>query len=91
MGSLEHPTTATMPGLERTIYLGSFVHSKTLQELDICTSGAIGVDENGKIAFIEREVGELKKLQSDKGWENAKVIKIHTVGFFFPGFIGRCF
>ncbi len=42
--------------LEKTIYIGPFVHSESLTELDICPNGMIGVDEAGKIAFIRRDV-----------------------------------
>jgi len=72
--------------LEKTIYLGPFVHSKTLNELDICTTGAIGVDESGKISFIDRDV-PLTDYTAPPPWSTAKIIRITDTGFFFPGFI----
>jgi guanine deaminase len=88
--------------ISKTIYLGSFVHSKTLTELDVCEKGAIGVDENGVIRFVERDgdgEGELEvekvlekvkeKVKEEYGdWREAKVVRIRGNGFFFPGFIG---
>ncbi|KAF2398371.1 guanine deaminase [Trichodelitschia bisporula] len=73
--------------LERTIYVGSFVHCKTLQELDICDEGAIGVDETGTIAFVERGVKDVAKVQERHGWGVCKVVRIGSTSFFFPGFI----
>jgi hypothetical protein len=75
---------------KRSIYLGAFVHCTSLQHLDICEAAAIGVDSDGKIAFIERDVGDISTYALPEGWENAKTIKIHDQGFFFPGFIGEC-
>ena len=73
--------------LEKSIYLGPFVHSKTLKDLDICTTGAIGVDEHGKIAFIDRNASLSNYSPSDSAWSTAKIVSIPDAGFFFPGFI----
>lgn len=74
---------------EKTIYVGPFVHSKSLDELDICTTGAIGVAEDGRIAFVERHVEDSASYVCEQaGWEQAKVVRIEDHGFFFPGFIG---
>jgi guanine deaminase len=78
--------SAMAPTLEKTIYKGPFVHSKSLQELDICQKGAIGVDEKGLIAFVERD--DVEGVSKKEGWENAKVVEVKDHGFFFPGFIG---
>jgi guanine deaminase len=73
----------------KTIYRGAFVHCASLNDLDICENGSIGVDESGKIAFILRDVGEGPQHLPDCGWEQAEVIRVKDEGFFFPGFIGR--
>ena len=68
--------------IPKTIYLGPFVHSKSLTELEICPHGAIGVNEAGIISFVE------KNFQSiGPEWQSAKTVKISGNGFFFPGFI----
>jgi guanine deaminase len=72
--------------LEKTLYAGSFIHSASLADLDYCPSALIGVDETGKIAFVERDV-DVKQLPIPSGWESAKVIRLRGEGFFFPGFI----
>lgn len=67
------------------------MHCKSLDELDICEHGAIGVDEKGVIAFIERDVEgqDADPAAKKHGWVNPKVIRIYDTGFFFPGFIGE--
>ncbi|KAI9700656.1 MAG: hypothetical protein M1836_002025 [Candelina mexicana] len=70
--------------LERTIFVGTFVHSKSLQELEICEEGAIGIDEEGKIAFVNRNATD---SESRPGWEAAKIVQAQNGAFFFPGFI----
>lgn len=76
--------------LEKTIYIGPFIHSESLNELDICPNGIIGVDEDGKIAYISRDM-KGRPLPALQGWENAKTIYTERYGFFFPGFIGSLF
>lgn len=76
--------------LERTIYIGPFIHSESLTELDICVNGMIGVNEDGKIAFIRRD-SKGRQLPIEEGWEQAKVVRTQDYGFFFPGFIGMLY
>lgn len=73
-------------GLEKTLYIGPFIHSESLDTLDICPNGMIGVNELGKIAFILRDI-KGRRFPSGEGWESAKVVRIQDHGFFFPGFI----
>ncbi|CAD0037781.1 unnamed protein product [Aureobasidium pullulans] len=75
---------------EKTIYLGAFAHCTSQQEVEICEAGAIGVDSDGKIAFIERDIGDIPAYElreRQQGWEKAKIVEIKDQGFFFPGFI----
>lgn len=74
----------------RNIYLGPFVHSINLKELEICPDGAIGVDESGTIAFVERGDGQgvIESIQAREGWEDAVIHRIPGKGFYFPGFVG---
>lgn len=68
----------------KTIYIGPIIQSKSLNELDICLEGAIGVNEHGKIAFVSRD----QTLPLDEEWKDAKCIRLSNNEFFFPGFIG---
>lgn len=84
----KHETMAT----KQTIFLGSFVHSKSLTELEIVENGAIGVDEKGVIRFVEKSVASLDEVKSKAGagWENAETVTVKKGGWLFPGFIGEC-
>ncbi|KAF2852425.1 guanine deaminase [Plenodomus tracheiphilus IPT5] len=80
---------ASVP-ISKTIYTGTFVHSASLSRLEICEKSAIGVDENGIIAFIEKnsDGSSIGKIRSRReGWSDAQVIDIEGTGFYFPGFI----
>lgn len=72
--------------IQRTIYTGPFVHSVSLTELEICEKGAIGVDENGIIAFVEKEL-DLGAVQEKHSWQDATSVQLKGNAFFFPGFI----
>ena len=76
--------------LEKTIYIGPFVQCDTLTELDVCPNGMIGVDENGRVAFILRSM-KGRHMPYGEGWEEAKIVRVQDYGFFFPGFIGNLF
>ncbi|KAM0714400.1 hypothetical protein Q7P37_010187 [Cladosporium fusiforme] len=68
----------------KTVYVGPVIQSKSLNELDICLEGSIGVDENGKIAFVSRDQ---TPSPSDEEWRDARYIRLGKNEFFFPGFI----
>ncbi|KAK1066813.1 hypothetical protein LTR74_006863 [Friedmanniomyces endolithicus] len=72
--------------LHKTLYIGPFIHCKTLNDLDICPNGLIGVDEDGKISHVSRDAKE-GLLPAQGGWEHAKIVRTEQHGFFFPGFI----
>ena len=72
--------------ISRTIYTGPFVHSVSLTELEICENGTIGVDENGIIAFVERDL-DLEAVQEKHSWKDATPVHLRGNAFFFPGFI----
>lgn len=76
---------------KKAIYCGAFVHSATPEKLDICNSAAIGVNEEGIIAFVDRDVKDFDAYKSKEGWTDAKILKLEHWGFFFPGFIGTFF
>ncbi|KAF2191241.1 guanine deaminase [Zopfia rhizophila CBS 207.26] len=73
--------------ISKTIYLGPFVHSFSLTNLEICGKGVIGVDEKGVIRFVERD-SSLEDVHSKHDeWKEAEIVKTQDNGFFFPGFI----
>lgn len=83
----------------KLLLLGTFVHSKTQQHLEFLHNAAVAVDEQGKIAAIERDAADLSneataRLLRQLGWNEAEVdVTTAAEGqFFFPGFVGelRC-
>jgi hypothetical protein len=80
----------------RWLFLGSFIHSKNLEELEFLHDTAICVDEKGVIVAIEPGCEQTKAEESllpKLGWTKGEVtIKVAKPGqFFFPGFIGSSF
>jgi guanine deaminase len=79
---------------KRTLFLGSFVHCKTLDALETWHDAAVFVDERGVIVAIEKEM-DLKRAKDTliprMGWmEEEYAVRATKKGeFFFPGFIGR--
>ncbi|KAK6341602.1 hypothetical protein TWF696_008673 [Orbilia brochopaga] len=75
-----------------TVYVGTFIHSPRddARRLDICEAGAIGVNPDGVIEFVERNVDALDAvLDKHPAFKNADVVRTQPGGtqFFFPGFI----
>lgn len=66
----------------RTVYFGTFVHSKSLEELDISHNTAVFVDENGRIAAIERglpNVFAVNEVLLKLGWTGARAEHVAQV------------
>lgn len=80
---------ATSVPISKTIYLGAFVHCVSQTELEIGENGAIGVDEEGIIRFVEKNVDLHAVHEKHREWKEAKTIELAGNGFYFPGFIGR--
>ena len=81
--------------LKQTIYIGTFIHSLTLDTIEVVQFGIIGVDEKGVIAFVEKDctIVEWKEIvKSRHGWEEWETVKIGdgtSTTFLFPGFVGK--
>lgn len=83
--------------VEKTVYLGTFAHSKSLKELEIAHDAAIFVDESGKIVAVERGVADeaaAKSFFTKLNWTESQekpiqIVKSKEEQFFFPGFIGN--
>jgi hypothetical protein len=79
----------------KLLLLGTFVHSKTQQHLEFLHNAGVAVDEQGKIAVIERDVADVseakERLVKRLGWNEAEVdVTVAAEGqFFFPGFVGE--
>ena len=80
--------------LQRTVYVGTFLHSASLELVEVRENTAIGVDEDGIIAFVwefdtENEQG-LRDYVQLHGWADYQIHRAprSNVSFWFPGFIG---
>ena len=76
------------------LFLGLFVHSKVLKELEYLHNTAVCVDKEGKIVAVEKDCDEQKAKATvlpRLGWAEAEVevVEAREGQFFFPGFIGR--
>jgi guanine deaminase len=82
---------ATSLSSVKAIYVGTFIHCKTLGELQIFHNAILCVDESGKIIRIEEDQDGiyLAQLTRTPGWEKCTVVKAKEGQFFFPGFIGE--
>ncbi|KAL2196890.1 hypothetical protein P885DRAFT_69361 [Corynascus similis CBS 632.67] len=74
------------------VFLGLFVHSKALHELEYLHETAVFVDKSGTIVAVEKDCNEEKVRETvlaRLGWDAAdvEVVKARGGQFFFPGFI----
>ncbi|KAM0438811.1 hypothetical protein ACHAPT_001571 [Fusarium lateritium] len=81
-----------MTGLRKQVFVGTFISSKSPQELNYLHNAVICVDGEGRIARVDKEPGSVSKLEKTLkllGWAPSEV-EIHVAQpgqFFFPGFI----
>ncbi|KAH6996580.1 hypothetical protein BKA56DRAFT_160228 [Ilyonectria sp. MPI-CAGE-AT-0026] len=82
-----------MPGLRKQVFLGTFISSKSRQELEYLHNAAVCVDSDGKIVKIDKDCANVEliddRLLGKLGWERSDVdVHVAKPGqFFFPGFI----
>lgn len=85
------------PRLRPTIYTGTFIHCPSLDTLEVLEDGAVGVDEDGTIVFVENGLprGMIEERARHWGWGDIGMgwdLVSHVVdgkGWWFPGFVGR--
>ena len=77
----------------RSLFLGTFIHSKSLEELEFLHDTAVCVDEKGTIVAITQGCDRSKAEEivlPRLGWKKGDVT-VNTAKegqFYFPGFIG---
>ena len=100
--AMAQPTAASSREKARKkMFVGTFVHNVSLQEVSVLEGYAVGVDESGVIAFVEKIEGVgVDRLRERMGWKGEEVDIVgpglgdesedeDVVGFWFPGFVGR--
>jgi guanine deaminase len=70
----------------KELFVGTFVHSLSLAQLEIGENGVIGVN-NGKIVFIEKQVKDLEAIKKAHDFEGVKTTILSGSQFLLPGFI----
>jgi guanine deaminase len=85
------PPTATQIAAsvnEKRVFVGRIVHSKSQTELEILDNAALGILEDGKIAFIDCEVTSAEDVSRKySGFEDASYKNLSQLQFLFPGLI----
>lgn len=71
----------------KTIYVGTFIHSVSLAELQVLKRSAVAVDESGKILLVEHPV-EASMLEMWAKEAGTTIVEAGPGQFFFPGLIG---
>jgi len=68
------------------VYDGSFIHSLSMDKLEVVPQGRIGVDKQGKIVFVAKNQEEKIKAKEQFPYRDSDVV---TLGkkFLIPGFI----
>jgi guanine deaminase len=79
---------------KKGLFLGSFVHCKSLDELETLHDAAVFVNENGAIVTIEQgmDLQQAEETVVPKlGWSKEEYVVTESKKgeFFFPGFIGK--
>lgn len=70
------------------VFVGRIVHSKSLENLEILTRGALGVRGDGTIAFLRslnRPVEDI--CREEQGFYNAEITHLDSSQFLMPGLI----
>ncbi|RPB10017.1 Metallo-dependent hydrolase [Morchella conica CCBAS932] len=70
----------------KTIYVGTFIHSVSLAELQVLKRSAVAVDESGKILLVEHPV-EASMLEMWAKEAGTTIVEAGPGQFFFPGLI----
>ncbi|KAK5910331.1 hypothetical protein CesoFtcFv8_004175 [Champsocephalus esox] len=68
------------------VYRGTFIHSTQQTPLQILEDEVLGVDTDGKIAFIGK-AAELDSLSQTFGFSPSEVIQLAQHEFFMPGLV----
>ncbi|KAI0539311.1 guanine deaminase [Xylaria digitata] len=74
------------------VFFGTFIHSKSLNELEYLHNAAVCVDTSGKIVAVETDCNQQKAIETAYtrlGWslDNVSVTLARAGQFFFPGFV----
>ncbi|CAG8657024.1 2053_t:CDS:2, partial [Acaulospora morrowiae] len=71
------------------VFHGTLIHSLSLTKLEIILSALLGIDEFGKIAFVEKNLTDQNANSILNKWETAgaKIVRLSKRQFLIPGFV----
>jgi guanine deaminase len=82
--NVRDPSSAVKP----TVFYGRIIHSLSLTKLEILHCAALGVDSNGCIAFVDKEVLSAEEACTKyDGFKDASEVVLKPLQFLFPGLI----
>ncbi|KAG2202490.1 hypothetical protein INT47_013106 [Mucor saturninus] len=70
-----------------TVYYGTLVHSISLKEMEIISSGVLIVNEEGAIVQIEKDIKDLESFLATSGHKDSKIHILGAEQFLVPGFV----
>ncbi|KAA0716974.1 Guanine deaminase [Triplophysa tibetana] len=68
------------------VFSGTFAHSTPNAALEILENCMLGVDDEGKIAFIEKDP-DVDSLSKIRGFDASEIIKLDKYEFLMPGMV----
>jgi len=92
--AMAKPASSSSSSSSNQLFLGTFIHSKSLEALEYLHDTAVFVDAAGTIVAVEQACDRNKaetEVMPRLGWavDSVKVHECEKNQFFFPGFIGR--
>ncbi|KAF2485565.1 putative guanine deaminase [Neohortaea acidophila] len=70
------------------IFYGRIIHSTSRTEVTILSKASLGINKDGKIAFVETaHVSPAEAAKRHHGFGNASIIHLKPLQFLFPGLI----
>ncbi|XP_050966832.1 guanine deaminase isoform X2 [Labeo rohita] len=69
------------------VFRGTFVHSTPRVALEILGDCILGVDDEGKIAFIEKDEKDVVSLSKTWGFETSDIKQLGQYEFLMPGMV----
>jgi guanine deaminase len=78
----------TQPFAGKRVFIGRIIHSISLTELVILDVAALGVKEDGSIAFVDNQSTTIEAVSSKYlDFQHASFKQLNRLEFLFPGFI----
>ena len=82
------PSLPLNKAMTKAIFFGRIIHSKSLKEIEIHETAALGIDENGIIQFLDpTATSATDAVEKHKDFSTAQTVNLQPLQFLFPGLI----